>query len=240
MTDLANCDDDDEDEDEGLVISGYVAYYEPLRSAREYMQEAAKLEADAHADAKSHEKEQLLRAAVEQYVNAFLVDRIGHQSAFAAAHRLGRQLLEEFGCPYELDADRTSWVLKCGIHALHSRVGLSPGGPTLGECSICGAADFECEHLNGEIYDGEACFRLITRWDLREVSLVTRPHDPRCYRLDEVVSVRSAERARGRPLLPNEVPVCTHCGGCKGAASETDLRPETWETPPSGPDATVD
>jgi len=41
-----------------------------------------------------------------------------------------------------------------------------------------------------------------------------------------------ADRARGRPLLPNEVPLCTHCRGCSGTPTEDDLHPETWDTTP--------
>jgi hypothetical protein len=226
-------------DDEGVVISGYVAYYEPLRPAADYMRDAETHESSA-AIASGREKERLLRAAAEHYVNAFLVDRVGHRAAFGKAHRLGRQILREFGCPYTLREDGQAWVLKCGVRALHSRLGLSPGGPTLGQCSICGAADFGCDHLNGEVYNGQRCFRLITRWDVREVSLVTKPYDPRCYRLDDVVSVRAAERARGRPLLPNEAPACEHCATCRGIPSNDDLSPEEWEMALSTADTTAD
>lgn len=227
-------------DDEGVVVSGYVAYYEPLRPAAGYVREGARLEANGLTAPNCREKERLLRAAAEQYVNAFLVDRVGHRAAFSEAHRLGRQILGEFGCPYMLREDEQSWVLKCGVRALHSRLGLSPGGPTVGQCSICGAADFECDHLNGEIYGGQRCFRLITRWDVREVSLVTRPYDPRCYRLDDVVSARAAERARGRPLLPNEAPACDHCATCRGIPTEDDLSPEKWEMSLSSAEPTLD
>jgi hypothetical protein len=216
------------DTDEGIVISGYFAYYEPLRPPSELIHEAEILEAAA-STADPADQERLLRAAAEHFVDAFLVDRRGHTSAFTEAHRLGRQIATKFGCPYTFDEAQDAWVLKCGIHALHSRLGLSPGGPTIGQCSICGAADFECDHLNGELYDGQQCFRLITHWDLREVSLVTRPYDPRCYRLDRVVSARDAESTRGRPLLAGEAPFCEHCLECTGVPAEDDLSPETWD-----------
>jgi hypothetical protein len=218
--------------DEERIISGYVAYFEPLRPPDELIGEAGEFIEKAAA-AEPRLAESLQRSALERLVDAFLVDRRGHAECFSAAHLLGREILRRFGCPFTFDAERKVWILRCGVLALHSRVGTSPGGPTIGECSICGAADFECDHINGEVYDGKRCHRVITRFDLREISLTPRPHDPRCYRLDTVISAREAERRHGGPLAPGETPICEHCATCPGAEGPTseDLNPEAWQWP---------
>jgi hypothetical protein len=221
-----------DDTPDGYVISGYVAYFEPLRPPDELRAEADELVEQAAAAA-PRLAESLQRSALELVVDAFLVDRRGHPECFSAAHLLGRNILQRFGCPFTFDAERQAWVLRCGVLALHSRLGSSPGGPTIGECSICGAADFECDHINGKVYDGERCHRLITRFDLKEISLTPRPHDPRCYRLDTVISAREVERRHGGPLALGETPVCEHCATCTGAQGPTDedLNPEAWAWP---------
>jgi hypothetical protein len=221
-----------DDTSDGYTISGYVAYFEPLRPADELQAEAEELIEQASAAA-PRLAESLQRSALERLVDAFLSDRRGHPESFAAAHLLGLQILQRFGCPFTFDAERQAWILRCGVLALHSRVGASPGGPTIGQCSICGAADFECDHINGEVYNGERCYRLITRFDLKEISLTPRPHDPRCYRLDTVISAREVERRHGGPLAAGESPVCEHCATCRGAQGprEDDLNPEAWAWP---------
>ena len=92
--------------------------------------------------------------------------------------------------------------------------------------------------INGEVYDGERCYRLITRFDLKEISLTPRPHDPRCYRLDTVISARAVEREHGGPLAAGEFPVCEHCASCRGVQGPTgcnDLNPEAWAWPETQP-----
>jgi hypothetical protein len=221
-----------DDTRDAYLISGYVAYFEPLRPPHELRAEAEELIEQAAAAA-PRLAESLQRSALERLVDAFLIDRRGHAECFSAAHVLGRDIVQRFGCPLTFDAERQAWILRCGVLALHSRLGLSPGGPTIGECSICGAGDFECDHVNGELYDGERCYRLITRFDLKEISLTPRPHDPRCYRLDTVVSTREVERRHGGPLAAGESPVCEHCATCPGAEgpADDDLNPGAWAWP---------
>jgi hypothetical protein len=138
----------------------------------------------------------------------------------------------------QLDDDGRHWSTQCGILALHQRLGSSPGGPTLGECSICGARDFECDHIPGESYDGARCVRIIVEWDLREISLVPFPNDPRCYRVFTAYPVEDVEQARGRPLLPGEAPLCTHCRDCYGHAGATAEAVDQglWPIPAIGSD----
>lgn len=57
---------------------------------------------------------------------------------------------------------------------------LSPGYVVQeAECSICGEPKHllrsDCQHMVGEVYEGEQCHRVVTRADLLEVSLVTNP-----------------------------------------------------------------
>lgn len=47
-------------------------------------------------------------------------------------------------------------------------------------CSICNENFVECEHLPGEIYDGEECYNQVYKADLVEVSLVKTPVNPEC------------------------------------------------------------
>jgi hypothetical protein len=221
-----------------LHFGGIVAYYEPRPHPKLARRRAKRLGLSAqialgHA---AKDAEQIGRTAVEHLVDAFLLDREGCADCFADAHRLGRELERRFGCPMTLDDAGQHWSTDCGVLALHQRLGWSPGGPTLGECSICGAHDFECDHVPGERYDGQHCYRIIVEWDLREISLVSFPNDPRCYRVVTGHPVRVVEQARGHPLLPGERPTCTHCRDCYGAAGPTaeDVDQSLWPDPMAG------
>jgi hypothetical protein len=212
---MAEPTDDTPDEQ---IISGYAAYFEPLRPPDELTAEADELIEKAAA-AEPRLAESLQRSALERLVDAFLVDRRGHAESFSAAHLLGREILQRFGCPFTFDAEREVWILRCGVLALHSRLATSPGGSTIGECSICGAADFECDHVNGEVYDGKRCHRIITRFDLREISVTPRPHDPRCYRATNRRASPSARTVFGLPTA-------------RTAPSLASTQPQTRSCPP--------
>lgn len=213
-------------------IAGYAAYYEARPSPSILARSAARLayEAEHALAANSVDAEQLVRRAIEELVDAFLLDRRRNASAFARAHRLGRQAEHRFGCPMEVDASGARWASRCGIHALHSRLGMSPGGPTVGHCSICGAPDFGCEHVPGEAYDGESCIRVVTEWRMTEVSIVPFPNDPRTYRMLTYTPLGELERLAGRRLQAGEQPVCTHCSDCYGSdgPKAEDLDQSLW------------
>ncbi len=218
--------------DDALRIAGYGAYFTPLPppNALSAKALAMALQAEAALVADEADAEQRARSAIEILVDAFLADRKGNRACFAIAHKLGRTLGRRYGCPLQLDAEAGTYTNACGILALHSRIALSPGGPAFAECSICGAGDFECDHVPGRIYDGKPCFRKIVDWHIEEVSLVRVPRDPRCYRVRRLTTVSEVEEARGRPLLPGERPVCEHCQDCYGVdgPSEEDLDPASW------------
>jgi hypothetical protein len=47
-------------------------------------------------------------------------------------------------------------------------------------CSICGSIYGECDHIIGRPYNGELCFRKITKLEVQEVSLVDHPANKHC------------------------------------------------------------
>jgi hypothetical protein len=181
-------------------------------------------------DQEPRRAERLLRQAIELMVDAFLLDRRGNADCFARAHEIGALVEERFSCHFQLDEKAQALENPCGILALHSRIGLSPGGRNWGRCSICGAGDFQCDHVPGKTYDGEHCHREIYRWDGDEISLTPRPRDPRCFRTWSPIPIAAV----GQRALD-----CHHCRGCpgRGGATNEDLDPSSW---PDGPDALID
>jgi hypothetical protein len=174
--------------------------------------------------------EQLYREAIEHFVDAFLVDRVGHTACFTDAHAIGRYVTDRYGCPMK-DAGNGYWNTGCGVLALHRRLGTSWGGPTIGHCSVCGAGDLECDHVPGRWYDGVHCHRIVHEAGLREISLVPFPEDPRTYRTEIAATPHEIRAARGRPLLRGEVPLCTHCTSCDAAdrgPCEEDIDQSLW------------
>lgn len=47
-------------------------------------------------------------------------------------------------------------------------------------CSICNESYNKCNHIKGELYNGEICTRVITEMELEEVSLVDVPANKQC------------------------------------------------------------
>jgi hypothetical protein len=221
--------------DDEVRLSGYAVYYEPLRPATVLDQQARRLRYEAVLAERSGDPraEQFYRQAVERFVDAFLVDRAGHASCFTEAHKLGRHIAMRYGCPMK-DANDGYWTTGCGVLALHRRVGASWAGPTFGHCSVCGAGDLQCDHVPGRWHDGVHCHRIVHQVDLREISLVPFPDDPRTYRMEVARTPREVRAARGRPLRRGEIPLCTHCTqACDGAdrgPHEEDVDQSLWPT----------
>jgi hypothetical protein len=212
---------------DGTLIAGRAAFFEPPPPLPLLRRLAAR---QAYAGQLSltqglEQAEQQLREAIELMVDAFLLDRRRNVDLYSRAHNLGALLAERIGCSWQVNDDLAAFENTCGILALHSRIGLSPGGRTWGRCSICAAKDFECDHVPGETYEGRACFRTIYEWDAEEMSLTTRPRDPRCFRT-------------WSPIPRSHVPVvalsCNHCTACAGRAgpSDDDLEPGSWNDDP--------
>lgn len=227
--------------DDEVRLSGYAAYYEPLRPASVLARWARRLRYEAGMAERAGDlrAEQLYREAMELFVDAFLVDRAGHAECFTDAHAIGRRVAESYGCPMK-DGGDGYWTTGCGVLALHRRLGASWAGPTVSRCSVCGAGDLECDHVPGQWYDGVHCHRIVYEVDLRDISLVPFPEDPRTYRMEVARTPREIRAARGRPLRRGEVPLCTHCTeGCDGAGRgprAEDVDQSLWPVPAFGGD----
>jgi hypothetical protein len=225
--------------DDELRLSGHTVYYEPLRPAPVLARQARRLRYEALLAERAGDPraQQLYREAIERFVDAFLVDRAGHAACFTDAHAIGRHVAERYWCPMK-DAGDGYWTVGCGVLALHRRLGASWAGPTIGRCSVCGAGDLECEHIPGQWYDGVHCHRIVHEVDLRDISLVPFPDDPRTYRMEVARTPREIRAARGRPLRRGEVPLCTHCtercdGADRGPRVE-DVDQSLWHAPTPG------
>jgi hypothetical protein len=224
--------------DDEVRLSGYAVYYEPLRPASVLAQQARRLRYEANMAERSGDAraEGFYREAIERFVDAFLVDRAGHAAGFTAAHVIGRHVAERYGCRMKDDGNGF-WTVGCGVLALHRRLGASWAGTTVGRCSICGAGDFECEHVPDQWYEGMHCHRVVYEADLKEISLVQFPDDPRTYRMEVAQTPREIRIARGRPLRRGEIPLCTHCKSCDGAdrgPSMEDIDQSLWPTSTRG------
>ena len=214
----------------GVTISGYAAYWKEMPPADVLARAAARASYEADMAFSTGDKagEPKLRAAIELNVDAFLADRQGNARCFARAHRIGRLVEQTFGCAWRLTDDGSAFVNNCGVLALHSRLGTSPGGIAHTACSICGAAAFECDHVEGEVYDGERCIHVITDWPIEEISLTPHPRDPRTYRISTPVTLAEAAARKGGPLDPGERPACMHCRECVGFPNADDLNTSLW------------
>jgi hypothetical protein len=210
---------------EGIVLSGRAAYYGGVPDPRGLAREARRraYEGRFRLETAPRDAEPVLRVALELMVDAFLLDRRGNAKLFVEAHRMGAMLQERFSCRWTPTQNGEHFENPCGVLALHSRIGLSPGGRTWGRCSICGAGDFQCDHVVGQIYDGVRCYREIYRWDGEEMSFTPRPRDPRCFRVWALIP---------KSEVGTQKPNCVHCRHCIGNAEPApdDLDPTTWSS----------
>jgi len=74
---------------------------------------------------------------------------------------------------------------------------------------------------------------MVDEVDLDEISYVSSPEDPRCYRVEQSISDQEVEAQLGRPLMDSEVPECLHCPECHGVTEgpkPEDLDPELWSS----------
>lgn len=220
----------------GNRIRGLAAYFEPPPDPQASAEEGRRLALVA-AKAPDPEAERIYREAIERLVDAFLLARRSQKDCFSEAHRIGRYLQGKYGCPMVPNPDRTAWRVECGVLALHSRIGLSFGGPSVGHCSICEAGDLSCEHVPGRTYAGELCVRIVDEVDLQEISLTPHPDDPRCYRVASEHTTEQLSRLENTRLHEGS-PFCTHCAMCDGAEAgptANDLDPGRWSDGPRPP-----
>jgi len=114
-----------------------------------------------------------LRSAVD-----WLEDTDAFERAHLALDDAGRQVRLKFGCHLDFEPGK-GYSQTCPVALAHTRVGSSFGGIVEEvECSICQRDPEDCDHITGEQYDDQWCYRQITKVDLFEVSLVSRPLQP--------------------------------------------------------------
>lgn len=217
---------------DGLELSGYAAIFRPPEPPSTLKARGYAVLSRAQAGGYAAPSEAECRSGLDDLVDAFLLDRQGSSSCFTLAHRLGQMVNQRFGCPMKRTG-RGTWAPNCPISALHARIGMSYGGTSRGHCSICDKGDLQCSHVPGRTYEGEPCIRIVDEVDLDEISYVSSPEDPRCYRVEQPISDQEVEAQLGRPLMDSEVPECLHCPECYGVTEgpkPADLDPELWSS----------
>lgn len=174
--------------------------------------------------------EEHYRNALRNLSEAFLEDRRGNRDLFVVCHRIGSIIEQFFGCHLEFSKASRSYSSTCPIGALHSRLGLSIGAFSESECSICGAGDFECDHVPGEKYEGQRCQRKITNMQLDHVALTPNPDFAYTFMMNVPISLKEMEAQVGQSLSGTEPIVSTHCRDCYGRweSRAEDLDPSLW------------
>ncbi len=174
------------------------------------------------------EAEKALRGALSDLVDAFLVNRKKHSDLFARAHVLGRDIAIKVGCPYSYDAEEQRYTLSCPIFALHRQVAHSVAWTLITKCSICGAGSFECDHIEGETYDGELCGMNIERVaGLGHIAWTANPDFLYTWHQPQQIDAKDL-LGTGKINEPGEEIRCEHCIGCRGVIGPTsgDLDPQ--------------
>lgn len=180
---------------------------------------------------KAAEKE--LRAALHDLVNAFLTERQGNRALFTMAHGIGRTVEREFGCWLDYDPKIDAYWHECPVAALHSRMGASAGMVTSSACSICGAAEFQCDHIPGQVYGASLCRRVDPKVvSLRETSLTQDPDFPETFATCAALSRTEFEIEPG-VAVPVGTPIrSNHCWTCTGVPTREDIDPGLWKKLP--------
>lgn len=148
----------------------------------------------------------ILRSAVN-----WLEDSDHFDHAHKVLDEAGRQVRTTFGCNLAFEPDE-GYIQTCPVALAHNRVGCSSGFIIEeSECSICRKDPEDCDHIAGQLYGEEACGREITKADLMEVSLVSRPKQPDA-RLDSVpVTLEELERELGSEFRYGMPVSCDRC-----------------------------
>ncbi len=143
------------------------------------------------------------------------VDWLEDSDQFDHAHKVlddaGRRVRTTFGCNLKFEPDE-GYSQTCPVALAHTRVGCSTGFIIEeSACSICGEDPEDCDHISGQLYGDEVCGRLITRADLMEVSLVSRPRQPDA-RIQSVSITRDELESELGPEFTFGMPVsCDKC-----------------------------
>jgi hypothetical protein len=138
-------------------MSGDSGWPDP-KTEEQRIQEA--LNQVAHSMLLSSRAEEQLRNALGVLVAA--IDPVSDPASAAAgkpheiAHMLGRLARTKYGCRLEPKPDG-SYAHKCSIALGHLAYGWSPAFVYELRCSICGNPAENCEHIEGQSYEGGEC-----------------------------------------------------------------------------------
>ena len=146
-----------------------------LSSARKAFNQARYLSQADLGDAEPAARSAL---SVARSAMDWLEDTDHFDEAHDLLHEIGRFIRSTWRCSF--GHDNQGYWRECPADLAHIRCGMSPG-MVIGasECSICHQEPAECDHINGRVYDGERCYRIITEVkEILEVSLVSRPAQP--------------------------------------------------------------
>jgi hypothetical protein len=166
------------------------------------------------------------RPSVEQRARSALatlrraMDWLEDSPDFEEAHRVldlaGEYVRRTFGC--KLHWDGSAYYQRCPVALAHVRVGMSIAYVARERhCSICGQDPDGCPHIRGRVYGGQVCVSVVTRADLIEVSLVSRPAHPDA-RIESMSVPSGTLRAElGSAFKPGVRITCDRClGRCTG------------------------
>jgi hypothetical protein len=171
--------------------------------------------------------ERLLRAALGDLVDAFLIDRVGQADLFARAHVLGADLHGQFGCSYEYKEEEDTYSLRCPVFALHQTFAFSVAWTLITRGSICGAGAFECDHVSGRTYAGAECRQKVEKVvGFPHVALTADPDFLHTWH--QPIQAKGAQLvAEGKIRKPGDEVHCKHCAGCLArlGPTEGDLDP---------------
>lgn len=172
------------------------------------------------------------REALRDLVDGFLEDRETNRDLFVVAHRIGEALESLGGCSWTFDEERRTFSNLCPIQGLHSRMAVSVAMITESVCSICGAADFECDHVPGETYKGEECERRVTRIVKADhIALTRNPDFTSTFLMSRVLTLAEVEEQTGQKWESGKKLFSHHCQQCYGRfeAGAEDLDPSLWK-----------
>jgi hypothetical protein len=165
-------------------------------------------------------------------VEAFLEDRKENARFFVWAHRIGAMREERGECTWTHNPDRDAFSLECPMQAIHSRVGVSVALMSRHKCSVCGAGDFGCEHVAGEVYDGVVCeWRQTDIW-LDHVAITQNPDFSYTFHNSIPLSRNEIEEELGQKWQEGDALYATHCRDCYGKyfARPDDIDTSLWES----------
>jgi hypothetical protein len=140
-----------------------------------------------------------------------VIDREGHDNPQAAdkAGALAREIFPH-GC--QLSYRDEAYFQECPVALAHNRSGMSVAFVTrAAECSICGQDPEDCLHINGRVYDGKRCTRIITDADILEISLVGRPAMPDARIMSISVDFDDLRKRLGEKFTPGIPVTCDNC-----------------------------